>query len=368
MYYCDPMTQSQPVNWLSSYNNGYNSDRLESVLQNLSDHNVPEYFLSDYVQNWIECVCLKRDSNTFAEGVVCGIEQMLSQYCKVRCEQRFVDILEKIDVLILCGILEICFGINETRLINQVLLCTNESNPMVFNSYFDFTGRSSCDNYNEIKRDRLSYFLWHSSQARTLFDGHRLTERILLSLAKEDSNHISLDFPIKLEPKLLKTIISYGTYDLVATAKDFKCKSLCNFPIFHILRDILTDMYFLCYSSNGAMPSCILSRQPQSKDSIAALQLILRSIATIPKSFQENTSFWPDTRWGKYNFSVILQHFLSCDQLSELKYRLCQPAKLQHLCRIAIRKNLYKNWQLPDGISNLGLPDSLRHFVELKSD
>ena len=44
------------------------------------------------------------------------------------------------------------------------------------------------------------------------------------------------------------------------------------------------------------------------------------------------------------------------------------PVELKHLCRCAIRRVLWKNFQLPNGIRTLSIPDCLRNYLDLLQD
>lgn len=54
--------------------------------------------------------------------------------------------------------------------------------------------------------------------------------------------------------------------------------------------------------------------------------------------------------------------------LTELKYRVYLPVPLKHACRLAVRKNLHLNWQLPFGIEELPIPHILKEYLNLESD
>lgn len=44
------------------------------------------------------------------------------------------------------------------------------------------------------------------------------------------------------------------------------------------------------------------------------------------------------------------------------------PAELKHLCRCTIRNKLWENYQLPNGIRTLPVPDALRRYLDILED
>lgn len=66
--------------------------------------------------------------------------------------------------------------------------------------------------------------------------------------------------------------------------------------------------------------------------------------------------------------SNIPQSLTSRPPLRDLSIRTSGPATLRHACRLVIRRRLDYNWQLPDGIYTLPLPERVKHFLNLLED
>lgn len=66
----------------------------------------------------------------------------------------------------------------------------------------------------------------------------------------------------------------------------------------------------------------------------------------------------------------ILEKFpyLVEDCIIPLKRCGIEPPELKHLCRCCIRQNLWQNYQLPNGIRMLPIPESLHKYLDLLAD
>ncbi|GBM33539.1 hypothetical protein AVEN_197298-1 [Araneus ventricosus] len=54
--------------------------------------------------------------------------------------------------------------------------------------------------------------------------------------------------------------------------------------------------------------------------------------------------------------------------VSRLMSRYLEPSELRHLCRLAIRDALNRNWNLPFGVFSLPLPNVLQRYANLSED
>lgn len=100
---------------------------------------------------------------------------------------------------------------------------------------------------------------------------------------------------------------------------------------------------------------------------IACLQLLLRAIASVKINTiyneccgrSENTQ----RNYLEENYAQLID-----DGVLPIDRCGIQPVRLKHLCRCAIRKSLWINYQLPNGIRSLPLPNSLHQYLDLLSD
>lgn len=65
---------------------------------------------------------------------------------------------------------------------------------------------------------------------------------------------------------------------------------------------------------------------------------------------------------------LIVQEMSVPTLLPQLKFRCTGLQDLKHLCRITIRRALYDNWKLPQGIALLPLPIQIKDYLNLRYD
>lgn len=88
---------------------------------------------------------------------------------------------------------------------------------------------------------------------------------------------------------------------------------------------------------------------------VACLQLILRVIPAIKlvESSEKITDRYRD---------------LIDDAIVPMTRCGIQAPELKHLCRCVVRKRLWENYQLPNGIRQLPVPESLRKYIDILDD
>ncbi|KAK9870834.1 hypothetical protein WA026_009799 [Henosepilachna vigintioctopunctata] len=98
---------------------------------------------------------------------------------------------------------------------------------------------------------------------------------------------------------------------------------------------------------------------------IAILQLILRVIPSLTPHLNGMLSYLGDIQQKSLlmKFNTLIE-----DGLIPLTRSGIIPPELKHLCRCEIRKSLWYNHQLPQGIQELQIPESLRRYIDIMLD
>lgn len=97
---------------------------------------------------------------------------------------------------------------------------------------------------------------------------------------------------------------------------------------------------------------------------VACLQLILRVLPCVPvrsREYKEGSNIPRDFILDKYDFLVE-------DAIMPMNRCGIIPANLKHLCRCKLRETLWMNYQLPNGIKLLPVPESLQRYVDIMED
>lgn len=93
---------------------------------------------------------------------------------------------------------------------------------------------------------------------------------------------------------------------------------------------------------------------------VGCLQLILRVVPGVFARIQGN--------WDQRELLLEKYPDLIADGIIPLKRCGIEPPELKHLCRCHVRNSLWKNYQLPNGISSLPIPTSLVRYLDLLED
>lgn len=103
---------------------------------------------------------------------------------------------------------------------------------------------------------------------------------------------------------------------------------------------------------------------------VTCLKLILRSVRTIYLDIDKKEVKTDLSINYNYQRKVVLEKYedLLLDHLIPSTRCGLQPVELKHLCRCQIREVLWRNFQLPFGIRNLPIPESLRKYLDLFED
>lgn len=99
---------------------------------------------------------------------------------------------------------------------------------------------------------------------------------------------------------------------------------------------------------------------------VACLKLILRVIISV-RVYREDGTYVPGSNVERDSFLDKFPHFVDDMLVPESRCGL-SPPELKHLCRCAIRYRLWQNYQLPNGIQRLPVPESLQKYLDLFSD
>lgn len=192
----------------------------------------------------------------------------------------------------------------------------------------------------------LVYFLDHATNAN-------------LEYTNGDKSYRFIDVPLESCGKAspLRVVIQMGASEMLMILLRFGAKitvdNASTNPVETIL-DRLNDF-------NRKYPYEIVS----------CLKLILRTIPTIiltiDKKLHEYLTLPLDYN---YQRKIVIEKYedLLEDHLIPSSRCGLRPVELKHLCRCVIREALWKNYQLPFGIQNLPLPESLRKYLDLFED
>lgn len=97
---------------------------------------------------------------------------------------------------------------------------------------------------------------------------------------------------------------------------------------------------------------------------VSCLQLLLR---TVPQLFTDNRE-----NIGDYNLyhKKLLERYSDLIEDGIIPLNRCGvvPPELKHLCRCTIRSKLWENYQLPNGIRLLPVPESLHRYLDILED
>lgn len=94
---------------------------------------------------------------------------------------------------------------------------------------------------------------------------------------------------------------------------------------------------------------------------VACLQLILR---VVPHVSISNGDFGEEQR------VIIAEKYPLLIEHSILPLDRCgfESPRLKHLCRCVIRRRLWENYQLPNGVRSLPVPETIRRYIDIMED
>lgn len=97
---------------------------------------------------------------------------------------------------------------------------------------------------------------------------------------------------------------------------------------------------------------------------VSCLQLLLRTVPQLTIDRRESIDDYP-----LYHKRMLERYSdLIEDGIIPLNRCGIVPAELKHLCRCAVRNRLWQNYQLPNGIRLLPVPDALHRYLDILED
>ena len=104
---------------------------------------------------------------------------------------------------------------------------------------------------------------------------------------------------------------------------------------------------------------------------VTCLRVILRAVPTVKLTvdMKEYRDFDYEDDYN-YQRRTVLERYphLLEDHLIPSSRCGLRPTELKHLCRCAVRRRLWENFQLPFGIKRLPIPNALQKYVDLCLD
>lgn len=98
---------------------------------------------------------------------------------------------------------------------------------------------------------------------------------------------------------------------------------------------------------------------------VACLKLLLRVIIRV--RIHPNSTEIPGSNWERDGFEQRFPTFVKDGLVPENRCGY-QPPELKHLCRCAIRYRLWEQFQLPNGIRQLPVPENLQKYLDIMID
>lgn len=98
---------------------------------------------------------------------------------------------------------------------------------------------------------------------------------------------------------------------------------------------------------------------------VACLQLLLRVLPSLPVT--SNSEYILGSNVQRSYF-LDKYSFLVEDAILPMNRCGILPPNLKHLCRCVVRDVLWKNFQLPNGIKTLPIPEQLRRYIDIMED
>lgn len=199
--------------------------------------------------------------------------------------------------------------------------------------------KSDFDNQEENVR-AMVYFLDHAANANLEYKyGSRDKPLRYIDIPIESCGKLT---PLKISiqlglPDKLHILLRFGA--LVITENEDE-------PIIVWLLDKLTE-YTGCYPYNF----------------VSCLQLVSRVLPDICVRYNENVDYKLQREIMLEKYSVLINH-----GIMPLNRCGIAPTELKHLSRCSIRKSLWLNYQLPNGIRKLPVPESLHKYLDLLED
>lgn len=200
------------------------------------------------------------------------------------------------------------------------------------------------------------YFLEQTNKTKTLFSCERLAEKYIVQSVQY--NRYS-DKPLVHPPssrtfRFPETLIKVLEYGLFANSEPGED---------HIGKLLTGIIGVILNSSQNACER----HADYTKRIIKAGNALLRAVPHV--NVCELLKTQRLTVRDKENMTrSIVQQMSAPNLLPQLKFRCTGPQDLQHLCRITIRRALYDNWKLPQGITLLPLPTMMKDYINLRYD
>ncbi|KAJ8944035.1 hypothetical protein NQ314_009567 [Rhamnusium bicolor] len=99
---------------------------------------------------------------------------------------------------------------------------------------------------------------------------------------------------------------------------------------------------------------------------VSCLQLLLRVVPTIKLGIQDDITE-EEYKIHRERFLEKYSNLVEDGLVPLSRYGFNSP-ELKHLCRCTIRERLWENYQLPNGIKSLAVPESLWRYLDILED
>ncbi|CAL1263728.1 unnamed protein product [Larinioides sclopetarius] len=209
----------------------------------------------------------------------------------------------------------------------------------------------------------MVYFLTHAHIGKLEFSGVRFVDLRLRVPLRVPPVFLAA---IYNKPQLLLLLLRHGaTVDRRQTGGRSDDWDL-NMLLRHLIRILWASLG--TETEESSWNTTVVSRT--LNDVWLSLRFLLRGIRQIPMGEMEFSLLNFDSN----GFAITSNSHDFIRSVSErgivpkLMNRYLEPSDLRHLCRLAIRDALYRNWNLPFGVFSLPLPKILQNYVNLSED
>lgn len=199
--------------------------------------------------------------------------------------------------------------------------------------------KSDFDNQEENVR-AMVYFLDHAVNANLEYKyGSKCKTLRYIDIPIESCGKLTaLKISIQLGlPDKLHILLRFGALVVMEDEDE---------PIVVWLLDKLTE-YIGCYPYNF----------------VSCLQLISRTLPDICALYNKKVDYQLQRSIMFEKYSALISH-----GIMPLSRCGIAPTELKHICRCAVRKILWRNFQLPSGIRKLPIPENLHKYLDLLED
>ncbi|GBN56851.1 hypothetical protein AVEN_189177-1 [Araneus ventricosus] len=209
----------------------------------------------------------------------------------------------------------------------------------------------------------MVYFLTHAHSAKLEFSGVRFVDLRLRVPLRVPPVFLAA---IYNKPQLLLLLLRHGA---IVDRRQAGGRS-DDWDLHMLLRHLIRILWASLGTENedSSWDTTVVSSS--LNDVWLCLRFLLRGIRQIPMAELEFSlmNFDPAGFTITSNSLDFIRSVSERGIVPRLMSRYLEPSDLRHLCRLAIRDALNRNWNLPFGVFSLSLPKVLQRYVNLSED